>query len=135
MEDFYSINIMAPTQEEQQVPFTFNGVVDGHYRAIQEWVLAFLTRRGTRRDMPNYGTDFLSRVRKGMIRTQDDLETQFSVAADKAASDVAGSPGELYVTSAVLQDSGFVQEDAYIGMDVAFSLSDGTRTSAVLDVR
>lgn len=52
----------------------------GVQKLAQRWLLEFLTERGSMPGLPARGTDFMTRVRQGRIRTEAALRAAFAFA-------------------------------------------------------
>lgn len=61
----------------------------GVQKVAQKWLVIFLTQRGSVRYRPLRGTDFPAAIVNGSIRTDADLVTAFSIAADQVAEQMA----------------------------------------------
>ena len=134
-----TINILAPTDHEGELPFKLDPhSVEGSYKAIQEWVISFLTQRGSLKILPEYGTDFLTYLSSGVIINSSDVHAYFDKAAQDAINDLVkpGSPDELTVKRATLINYSIIERDIkrVLVMYVGFGLSDGTMTRANLGV-
>jgi len=55
-------------------------VVTGIKKLVQRFLLEFMTERGSMRFLPNRGTEFMTLVREGYLRTQLDVFQAFSQA-------------------------------------------------------
>lgn len=134
-----TINVLAPTSLVGQLPFTLGDDIlqDGAYKAIQEWVICFLTARGSVSIVPEYGSDFSYYLSSGAIRSTADVQTHFSEAtAQVQESLVSEDDTETKVVTAHLVNYSVVERDLkrILIMEVAFTLSDGTVTRANLGV-
>lgn len=49
----------------------------GSQKLAQRWILEFLTEVGSMPGLPNRGTEFMTRVRQGRIRTYNDVSSNF----------------------------------------------------------
>ena len=64
-------------------------ICTGIQKTVQKWLVIFLTQRGSVRYRPLRGTDFPSAIVNGSVRTDADLVTAFSIAADQVTEQLA----------------------------------------------
>jgi hypothetical protein len=133
-----TINVLGPTNKEGQLPFQLEATpVDGTYKAIQEWVLCFLTKKGSVKVAPTYGCDFLYYLSSGAIRSTADVQEQFNTANEQVMSNIpTPTSTNITVQRAVLMNYSVVERDLkrILIMDIGFEFSDGTATRINLGV-
>ncbi len=56
-------------------------IVAGPQKLIQQWIIVFLTKRGSVQANPNFGTNFMRNMEQGRIVTDADVRFEFSDAA------------------------------------------------------
>ena len=77
-------------------------ICTGVQKLAQRWVLEFLTIRGTLAFLPDRGTDFVQQVRDGVLRSDPDVVTAFTLASIalrrnlRTEEDVAMPTDELF---------------------------------------
>jgi len=69
-------------------------VCTGVQKLAQRWVLHFLTIRGSMKFLPNRGTNFMSDVRRGLLRSESDVQIRFNSAAVRTRLDMQGEETE-----------------------------------------
>jgi hypothetical protein len=133
-----TINILAPETAPGRLPFKLEGEIeDGQYKALQEWVLSFLTLKGSVLVLPNYGTDFTYYLESGLIRSTADVQQYFSEASAQALEDIeTDTTTDNRVHRAVLMNYSVGEDgdERVLLLDVGFEFTDGSSTRANLGV-
>lgn len=86
---------------------TSGKICTGAQKLAQRWVLEFLTERGSMPYLPQRGCDFMRQLRRGRLRSQADIISEF-VSADLAISqnlrgeEYEGMPDEERFERAIL---------------------------------
>ncbi len=61
-------------------PDGFGELVTGLQEIVQRFTLVFLTEQGSVAGRPNYGTNFMTKLRQGRLRTDADVRVAYSSA-------------------------------------------------------
>lgn len=131
------LNFLAPTRESRRLPFVLQAdLPEARYAAVQTWVLAFLTDKGSRPLDTEYGTEFVKTLNAGRLYTEADVRRVFDEASLDALSYCRLSEIVPQVVDAVLTD---VRVDAtdgskFVVLYTAFVFSDGTQTRTFIEV-
>jgi len=133
-----TVNVLEQETIDGLLPFKIRDtdIPSDQYRAIQNWVLCFLTYRGSRKITPDYGTDFLPVLRAGFMRLRSDVIREFN-SANTIALSYCKDADNLYVTNAFLTriDVDGSGEGRYLVIYIAFLLSDGTETRTYIELQ
>lgn len=86
---------------------TSGKICTGAQKLAQRWALEFLTERGSMRHLPERGCDFMDSVRRGILRSQVDIFSEFSGASlaitqNLRAEEYEGMPDEERFDRAIL---------------------------------
>jgi hypothetical protein len=132
-----SLNVLLHEQEEGQLPFRMDtsSIPSEYYSAIQNWVLCFLTRKGSRKLDPEYGSRFLQRLDGGHLYTEGDVAREFSDANATALS-YCRAPDGLFVKDAkiLFVDTQSLSAGRSLIIHIYFLMSDGSSTKTNLEV-
>jgi hypothetical protein len=84
--DFLALQNIDPRRETRLGLELFNDdgkgqICVGVQKLAQRWLLEFLTERGSMPGLPKRGSNFMTLVRQGRLRTQADVTVAFSFAA------------------------------------------------------
>lgn len=60
---------------------TSGKICTGAQKLAQRWALEFLTERGSMPYLPERGCDFMTQIRQGRVRTQNDIIANFTSAS------------------------------------------------------
>jgi len=135
-----SLNIIYEADKEGQVPLVLNGgAAPVHYSAIQNWVLCFLTDKGTRRANLEYGTTFGIDLRNGHLGTRAKVHESFETANTACLKYCTKTPTKGYVTlsNVILTDlriDYFNDNTGYLILYLDFAFSDGFKQSTFIEV-
>ena len=133
-----TINVLAQPNVPGRVPFSLakDNSVSGQYAAVQDWVIAFLTEKGSRPDHPEYGTNFKRRVTGGSIRNTTSLLSEFALAASEAVEDANNEApeGTLTVSTATAHSYYVDMKLASFSVTVIFTFSDGSSSFGSVEV-
>lgn len=116
-------NVTLPVRQAGDAKFTATKEDNQHYSAVTRWVVAFLTKRGSRKVMRNFGTDFLVKLRMGAARDADAFKTLFNRAS---ASAIQATQSDMVVNVASVTLRQFTISEDRVQMLLDFSFSDGT---------
>jgi len=58
-------------------------ICTGVQKVAQTWLTLFMTERGTVLNKPTRGSAFFTSLRRGRIRTEDDVVAEFAIAAEQ----------------------------------------------------
>lgn len=58
-------------------------ICTGVQKVAQTWLTLFMTERGTVLNKPTRGSNFFTSLRRGRIRTEDDVVAEFAIAAEQ----------------------------------------------------
>lgn len=105
------------------------------YRSVQNWVMCFLTKQGTRKADPGYGTPFLTRLESGRLLEKSDVVSAFN-EANTICLGYCVDDDNLYVQNAFLTQVSVDDTDAgkYLVLYIAFAFSDGTFTRTFIEI-
>lgn len=109
----------------------------GVQKLAQRWLLEFLTERGSMPGLPNRGSDFMTLVRQGRLRTEAAIAAAFNFAAYDvrvalAKEEDATWPPDERINDATLLALAFLP--SYANMRVEISSLAGTTRSIILPV-
>jgi hypothetical protein len=76
-------NWAASGQTLVDVDFNEGYIVAGIMKLIQQFAIRFLTQRGSSAKDTSYGTDFMTELRDGYMRTDADVKSAFSAANEE----------------------------------------------------
>ena len=116
---------------------TTGELVVGPAKIAQEFTSAFLTELGSNVYYPDYGTEFMTYLRNGLIRTDQEVLTYFNAASAAAVYTLASkvtdaTPDDEILESARLDH--FELEPPYLFLYVTLLTRAGLSRSIVLPV-
>lgn len=117
------LNVTAPVRQIGSVPFTASADDHPHYAAVTRWLISFLTKKGSRKVVSNYGTSFLTLIRAGAVHDGVTLRQIFDSSSKKAISD-ATSEVNVNVEEVILQKYTVIDDGLTLLLD--FKFDDGT---------
>lgn len=84
--DFLALQNVSPFRETQlglrlATPTNSGQIAVGPQKLVQRWLLEFLTELGSMPGLPNRGTNFMTLVRQGRLRTEAAILAAFNFAA------------------------------------------------------
>lgn len=108
----------------------------GIQKLAQRWMLEFLTIRGSMRYLQNRGSDFVSTLRAGSLRTDDDVRTAFLVARRQVsdnllAEETDNDPDDERYASADLT-AVTIQTNSTVVLNVEIRSQAGTSRTLIL---
>jgi len=112
--------------------------VTGPLKVSQKFALAFLMEVGTQEYELDFGTEFITVLKNGIVRTEMDVTTYFNEAADAVlqymATQLTGDePDDEVLVSAVL--SNFTLDPPGLRLEVLLTTRDGTSRTIVLPTK
>lgn len=109
----------------------------GIQKLAQRWALEFLTERGSMPGLPERGSDFMLRVRRGELRTQLDVVQSFNDAALRIRStlqneEYVGMPTDERLDDAELMSAAIAP--GYLNLRVMINSVAGTGRALILPI-
>lgn len=109
----------------------------GIQKLAQRWALEFLTERGSMLGLPERGSDFMLRVRRGELRTQLDVIQSFNDAALRIRAtlqneEYAGMPNDERLDDAELMSAALAP--GYLNLRVMINSVAGTGRALILPI-
>jgi hypothetical protein len=94
----YNINRLKETQLDLELVKSGRAghIATGPQKLVQRWLLEFLTERGSMPGLPNRGTDFMTLVRQGQLRTEAAVLAAFNFAAYDARVNLGKEENETW---------------------------------------
>jgi hypothetical protein len=91
---------------------TSGAIAVGGQKLAQRWLLEFLTEEGSMPALPSRGTDFMTKVRRGGLRTASDMRLAFNFASFTARLNLAKEeddtwPSDERIDAAILDSVSF----------------------------
>lgn len=133
-----TLNVLHNPGTSGRIPFVVDAdsIPNKYYAAVQNWVLCFFTKRGTRLLDPGYGTYFIEQLNSGNIRTGADALLAFSQASSSCLQYCFRDDDELRVVDSFLTDYSVFTDDTdkRLSLYVAFKFSDGNATRTMVEV-
>jgi hypothetical protein len=109
----------------------------GAQKLAQRWLLEFLTELGSMPGLPTRGTDFMTRVRTGRLRTQLDMTAAFNFAAYAARINLNQEEDDTWPADERLADAKLLSVaflPGYANMKIAIYSRAGTSRSIILPI-
>lgn len=102
-------------------PSTSGRICTGLQKLAQRWALEFLTERGSMPHKPTRGCDFMTAVRRGLLRSQSDIVAEFVLASlaitqNLRAEEYEGMPDDERFDRALL--AGITLQPGYAALRV-----------------
>jgi hypothetical protein len=126
--DFLALQNVKPTGDNQLglLLFSDNGtsqICVGAQKLAQRWLLEFLTELGSMPGLPTRGTNFMTKVRTGVLRTPAELTAAFNFAAYSARIALAAEeddtwPDDERLSNAILASVAFLPGYANIKVNI-----------------
>ena len=112
-------------------------MVTGPQKLSQWFLVAFLTEKGSINGDDEFGTDFMTRARQGVIRTDTDVELYFNLAVrdflDYQAANLLVEEDDEILTQAELLS--FTLQARELQMRIQLTTAAGTSREVVLPIR
>lgn len=126
------------------VDFDQGYIVAGIMKLIQQFTIRFLTQRGSSSRDTSYGTEFMTELRAGYMRTEADVKAAFSAAIEeiKAQLDTVYKERELLnevipddekLSNAVLNS--YTISPGSIALNITIDSQDGVSRDIVLPIQ
>lgn len=106
--------VQASGKQPIDLAFDLDGggsICTGVQKVAQTWLTLFMTERGTVLNKSTRGSSFFTALRRGRIRTEDDVVAEFSIAADQVrqtmdldAAEAGNLPDDERLDEAILLD-------------------------------
>lgn len=111
-------------------------VVTGPQKLIQQWMIVFLTKRGSVQANPNFGTSFIRNMEQGRIVTDADVRLEFAdataLATDTLDEANVNKPEDEQLAVAELVD--FTLTPTLLNMKVNLVSVAGEGTTVILPI-
>jgi hypothetical protein len=100
--DFLALQNIRPFNEtllglELATPKNSGQIATGPQKLVQRWLLEFLTELGSMPGLPNRGTNFMTLVRQGRLRTETAVLSAFNFAAYDARVNLIKEEDDTWV--------------------------------------
>jgi hypothetical protein len=94
----YNINLLKETKLDLELVKSGKPgqIATGPQKLAQRWLLEFLTERGSMPGLPDRGTDFMTLVRQGQLRTEAAVLAAFQFAAYDARVNLIREENETW---------------------------------------
>jgi hypothetical protein len=140
--DFLALQNIKPTGNSQLglSLFADDGVSQicvGVQKLAQRWLLEFLTERGSMPGLPERGTDFMTLVRNGQLRTEAAVIVAFNFAAYTARVNLNSEEDATWPDDERLRDAELLAISflpGYANIRIAISSRAGTSRTVILPV-
>jgi hypothetical protein len=104
----------------------------GAQKLAQRWVLEFLTERGSLRFLPKRGSEFMTQLRQGRLRTETDVIAAFNFAAvdvriNLINEEYAGMPDDERMSSAELLQVAILADNLQLTIQLTTQAGDARR--------
>lgn len=126
--DFLALQNVKPTGDNQLGLLLFaddgtSQICVGVQKLAQRWLLEFLTELGSMPGLPQRGTNFMTQVRAGILRTAADLTAAFHFAAFATRVTLSDEeddtwPADERLADAVLESVAFLPGYANIKVNI-----------------
>ena len=118
-------------------PATRGRICVGLQKLAQRWALEFLTERGSMQHKPARGCDFMTAVRRGLLRSQSDVAAEFVLASlaltqNLRAEEYEGMPDDERFDSALL--AGITLQPGYATLRVIVVSRAGQQRAIILPI-
>jgi hypothetical protein len=127
--DFLALQNVKPTGDNQLGLLLFaddgtNQICVGVQKLAQRWLLEFLTELGSMPGLPTRGTEFMTQVRSGALRTPADFTAAFNFAAFAARTALSDEeddtwPNDERISDAILLSVAFLPGYANITVNIS----------------
>lgn len=99
--DFLALQNISAKKETQLAlelasPGKSTQIATGPQKLVQRWLLEFLTELGSMPGLPKRGTDFMTQVRRGRLRTQAAVIAAFNFAAYAARTNLRNEEDDTW---------------------------------------
>jgi len=99
--DFFAFQGVKETGEarlgmELFTPESSGQIVTGIQKLTQRWLLEFMTEAGSMPGLPNRGTKFMTRVRRGELRNYANIWSEFTFSAYYAGVNLTAEEDETW---------------------------------------
>ena len=114
-------------------------IATGVQKAAQKFVLELLTSRGSWRFLPEQGTDFIAKLKRGELRTELDIFTAFNFAATRIirklqADQESSDPDDERIRSASLDKLALSGSTAKLFISISTAAGDTRQVILPIEV-